>query len=169
MSNHKLDHCSDARSAWWSKHFEVFRQFELRVNALWLTCCGARLISPCLKPVFVQTQEEQAEIMKYGNPREKGKLQYPSRPNRKKGQELWRSDRKGSTDRELLSTTSETVFLFLFYIQTTGISNWSTWLNWRVPIDCFQVTLCQFTQTLLLLCFQNNLPWVLQQVIQFPV
>lgn len=26
----------------------LFRQFELRVNALWLTCCGARLISPCL-------------------------------------------------------------------------------------------------------------------------
>jgi len=68
---------------------------------------------PMPQPVFVQTQEEQAEIMKYGNPREKGKLQHPSRPNRKKGQELWRSDRKGSTDRELLSTTSETVFLFL--------------------------------------------------------
>lgn len=77
------------------------------VNILW---CQADF--PML--LFVQTQEEQAEIMKYGNPREKGKLQRPSRLNRKKGQELWRSDRKGSTDRELLSTTSETVFLFYF-------------------------------------------------------
>lgn len=73
-----------------------------------------------LQPLFVQTQEEQAEIMKYGNPREKGKLQRPSRPNRKKGQELWRSDRKGSTDRELLSTTSETVFLFHFLHRLQG-------------------------------------------------
>lgn len=70
------------------------------VNILW---CQADF--PTLQPLFVQTQEEQAEIMKYGNPREKGKLQRPSRLNRKKGQELWRSDRKGSTDRELLSTT----------------------------------------------------------------
>lgn len=77
------------------------------VNMLW---CQADFPMP--QPLFVQSQEEQAEIMKYGNPREKGKLQHPSRPNRKKGQELWRSDRKGSTDRELLSTTSETVFLF---------------------------------------------------------
>ncbi len=102
------------RWAWWSKHFESFQAVRAQgkgpvVNTLWYQADFLML-----QPLFVQTQEEQAEIMKYGNPREKGKLQRLSRPNWKKGQELWRSDRKGSTDRELLSTTSETVFLFHF-------------------------------------------------------
>lgn len=89
----------------------------------------------------------------------KGEALAPEPAQQKKGQELWRSNRKGRTDRELLSTTSETVFLL--WVHTTGTNSWSTWLVWTVTVallpSFFQlIGMCRILATLFTKSFWYN-------------